>query len=277
MGVYTVFVLAPFCYALYLSFFNWGGVGPMTFAGFSNYTALWEQPGISVSFLHAAILIAFFAALPILIALLLTALMSREPIRGLTFYRTVLFLPQVVALVAIAVVWDWILAPAGPVNTVLRDIGLGFLAQDWLGSFTWALPAVGIIGSWVGYGFAMVVFMAGVEKIPQSLYDAARVDGAGAVREFFAVTLPSLRNELTVVLVLTVTGSFTTFDIVYILTSGGPGTSTVVPAYSVFDLAFTDYRVGAAAAAGVVLALIVFVLAVVIMHLNRTAEESSRA
>ena len=176
------------------------------------------------------------------------------------------------APVAIAVVWEWVLGPNGPVNGFLRDIGAGALAQPWLGSFAWALPAVGVIGSWIGYGFAMVLFMSGVEKIPTSLYDAARVDGAGPLREFFTVTLPGLRNEVTVMSVLAVTGALTSFDIIYVLTGGGPGTQTVVPAYQLYTLAFSDFRVGTAAAMGVVLGTIVFILAVVILRLGRGDE-----
>jgi raffinose/stachyose/melibiose transport system permease protein len=270
--LYSLFVIVPFLYALYLSFFNWNGFGRSTFVGLANYEAIWTEPNIGYSFVHALILIIFWALLPICVALLLTAFMTRAVVRGLTAFRTILFLPQVIALVAVAVVWQWILAPDGPVNGLLRGVGAGSLAQSWLGSFTWALPAIGIIGTWVGYGFAMVIFLAGVEKIPSSLYDAAKVDGAGLVREFFAVTLPGLRNELTVVSVLTITGAMTTFDIIYVLTSGGPGTSTAVPAYDVYDLGFVDFRVGAAAALGIVLAIFVFAVALVIARVGRTEE-----
>ena len=272
MSLYALFVIVPFLLALYLSLFNWDGVTSLTFAGFTNYEAIWKEPELLAAFAHAAILIIFFAFLPIAIALLLTAVMTRAPIRGLTSYRAVLFLPQVMAPVAIAVVWEWVLGPNGPVNGFLRDIGAGALAQPWLGSFAWALPAVGVIGSWIGYGFAMVLFMSGVEKIPTSLYDAARVDGAGPLREFFTVTLPGLRNEVTVMSVLAVTGALTSFDIIYVLTGGGPGTQTVVPAYQLYTLAFSDFRVGTAAAMGVVLGTIVFILAVVILRLGRGDE-----
>lgn len=267
-SVYSLFVLLPFVYALYLSFFNWGGAGPMKYVAFANYVAIFKQPQLIGSFVHAVLLIAFFAALPIIIALLLTALMSRTTIRGLSVYRAILFLPQIVALVAVATIWEWILGPYGPLNSVLRAVGLGPLAQTWLGSFSWALPAVGVVGSWVGYGFAMVLFMAGVEKIPQSLYDACALDGGAAWRQFISVTLPGLRNELTVVLVLTVTGALTSFDLIYIMTLGGPGTSTYVPAYSLFLLAFTNYDIGGAAAMGVILALLVFAMALVILRIS---------
>lgn len=273
--LYAAFVLVPLGYAVYLSFFDWGGAGPKTFVGWANYAALAQDPQLAASFTHAAILMIFYAVVPIIFALFLTAFMARVSISGIGVYRTILFLPQVISLVAIAVAWEWILAPDGPLDSALRAIGAGALAQPWLGSFTWALPAVGIIGSWIGYGFAMVLFMSGVGKIPQSLYDAARVDGAGAVREFFAITLPGLRREIVVALVMTITSALTTFDIVYVMTAGGPGTSTTLPAYTVFNLAFTQFEVGKAAAAGVVLALLVFIVAVVILRIGRTEENGN--
>ena len=128
-----------------------------------------------------------------------------------------------IAGVVVAQAWVWIYADNGPLNEFLRDVGLGSLARPWLGDFTWALPAVGGIGTWVTYGLCMVLFIAGAQSIPQSLYDAARVDGAGAVREFFAVTLPALRNQVVVAFVLTTINALRSFDIIYNATSGGPG------------------------------------------------------
>lgn len=268
--LYSLFVLVPFGYALYLSFYSWSGAGSQTYVGLHNYAKVFTQPQLTESFVHAAVLLVFFSVIPIALGLLLTGLMTNVRIRGLTLYRTVLFLPQVLSLVALAVVWEWILGYDGPLNAILRGVDLGSLAQDWLGSFTWALPAVGIMGSWVGYGFAMVLFMAGAEKIPITLYNAASIDGAGRIRQFLTVTLPGLRNEITVVAVLTITSTLTSFDIIYVMTDGGPGTSTVLPAFQVFTFAFNDYEVGTAAATGVVLAILVFVIAVIIMRFRRS-------
>jgi raffinose/stachyose/melibiose transport system permease protein len=195
-------------------------------------------------------------------------------VRGLAAFRTILFLPQVVALVVVAVMWRMIYAPdGGLINEALRAVGLGALAQNWLGDFNLALPAVGLIGTWVMYGLAMVLFTAGVQKIPQSLYDAARVDGAGPVREFFAVTLPGLRGEVAVALTLTTIAALRNFDLVYITTGGGPGNSTTVPAYEVYRRAFESGEVGGAAAIGVCLAAVIFVLA---FSINRFAERGAR-
>jgi raffinose/stachyose/melibiose transport system permease protein len=171
-----------------------------------------------------------------------------------------LFLPLVITDVVTAVAWIWVYDTDGPLNTLLRHLGLGFLipSAGWLGSFTTALPAVGVFGMWGEFGFCLILFLAGVMKIPTSLYEAARVDGANAWREFFAVTLPGLRYELQVVLVLTVIGTLGTFDEIYVMTSGGPGTSTTVPAYLVWQRLFETSQVGSAAALGIILMLIIF-------------------
>lgn len=161
-----------------------------------------------------------------------------------------------VATVVVGVSWKWILAPQGPLNDVLGHIGLGGFEKAWLGDFTWALPTVGLIGTWIEYGLCMVLFLAGVQKIPTSLYDAARVDGAGVVREFFAVTLPNLRNEIAVAQTLTTLVALRSFDLIYVTTKGGPGNATDVPTYELYVRAFETGQVGSAAAIGVVLAVI---------------------
>ena len=206
------------------------------------------------------ILLFFYAFMPILIGLFLAAVLSRIRIRGLTVFRLLLFLPLVITDVATAVAWIWVYDVNGPLNTALRSVGLGRLipSAGWLGSFNTALPAVGIFGMWGTFGFCLILFLAGVMKIPASLYEAARVDGANAFREFFAVTLPGLRYELQVVLVLTVIGTLGTFDEIYVLTSGGPGTATTVPAYLVWKRMFVTGQVGSAAALGIILMLFVF-------------------
>jgi raffinose/stachyose/melibiose transport system permease protein len=216
------------------------------------------------------VLLFFYALLPVGIGLLLAGLVARARVRGLAFFRTVLFLPQVIALVVVAVMWRMIYDPGnGALNELLRTFGLGSLTQSWLGDFNLALPAVGIVGTWVWFGLAMMLLMAGVQKIPASLYDAARVDGAGMVREFFAVTLPALRGEIAVALTLTTIAALRNFDLIYITTKGGPGDATSVPAFQVYDRAFQTGEVGSAAAIGIALTAIIFSFSFVI---NRTAE-----
>ena len=274
LAVFVAFVLLPLIHSGWISLFAWDGITAGEWVGLDNYSAVVSDPELRSAFVHALVLLIFYSGLPIVIGLLLAAAMSRAPVRGLTAFRTILFLPQVIALVVVAVMWRMIYAPdGGLINASLEAIGLGALAQNWLGDFNIALPAVGLIGTWVMYGLAMVLFTAGVQKIPRSLYDAARVDGAGPIREFFAVTLPGLRAELAVAMTLTTIAALRNFDLVYITTGGGPGGATSVPAYEVYDRAFQSGEVGGASAVGVCLAAVIFVLAFAI---NRFAERGAR-
>jgi raffinose/stachyose/melibiose transport system permease protein len=255
LAAFGAFVLAPLVHAAWISLFSWDGVTPGTWVGLANYKSVVSDGQLRAAFGHALILVGFYALLPVAIGLLLAGALSRTRVRGLTGWRTVLFLPQVIALVVVAVMWRMLYEPTG-----------------WLGSFTLALPAVGLVGTWIEYGLAMVLFTAGVQKIPQSLYDAARVDGAGPLREFFAVTLPGLRGELAVALTLTTIAALRNFDLVYLTTGGGPGTSTSVPAFEVYNRAFRGGDVGTAAAIGVTVALLIFVL---VFLFNRVAERQA--
>ncbi|MFE9002904.1 carbohydrate ABC transporter permease [Streptomyces sp. NPDC007875] len=265
--VYAAFLLYPFGQSVWLSFVHWDGLTVATPAGFDNYRALFSDASLRAPFLHALLLLVFYAALPVAIGLLLAALMSRVRIRGMTFFRTVLFLPQVLALIVVGVAWRSILAPDGLLNDALRAVGLGGLARPWLGDYTWALPAVGVVGTWVGTGLCMVLFLAGAQRIPRELYEAARMDGAGPVREFLTVTLPGLRPQIAVALTLTIVAGLRNFDLIYITTSGGPGNATSVPAYEVYHRAFETNQVGSAAAVGVALTVLIFVLTVTVSRL----------
>jgi raffinose/stachyose/melibiose transport system permease protein len=270
--VFTAVVLVPLARAGWYSLYDWDGVTPATWVGLDNYGDVVSDSDLRRAFLHSLILLFFYAVLPVLIGLLLAGLIARARVRGLTAFRTMLFLPQVIAMVVVAVMWRMIYDPAnGALNELLRGIGLGSLAQNWLGDFNVALPAVGFVGTWVWFGLAMVLLTAGVQKIPRSLYDAARVDGAGAAREFFAVTLPALRGEIAVALTLTTIAALRNFDLIYITTKGGPGKATSVPAFQVYDRAFQTGQVGSAAAVGLTLTAIIFVLSV---GINRFAERS---
>jgi raffinose/stachyose/melibiose transport system permease protein len=270
---YGLFTLAPLLHTVELSFFDWDGLTVGHYIGLDNYREALSDPLVRDSFKHSAELIVFYALLPVVLGLLLTALLTRHPVRGFTFFRTALFLPQMIAGVVVAQAWVWLYADNGPLNEFLRDIGLGSLARPWLGDFTWALPAVGGIGTWVTYGLCMVLFIAGAQSIPSSLYDAARVDGAGAVREFFAVTLPALRNQVVVAFVLTTINALRSFDIIYNATSGGPGTTTYVPSFYMYRNAFVFNRVGYAAAIAVILTAAIFALAGIVLYVSSRGEE----
>jgi raffinose/stachyose/melibiose transport system permease protein len=255
--VYALFLLYPIARSVLLSLYEWDGLTAGTWAGISNYADIFADDRLRSAFLHTGVLIIFFAVIPTSVALVLASVVARSRVHGLSFFRIVIFLPQVVAMVVVAVTWRQIYAPDGRLNDLLRLIGLEALTRGWLGDFTFALPAVGVVGTWVSTGLCFVLLLAGTGKIPADLYDAVRVDGGGAIREFFTVTLPALRNELVVALTLTVIAALRTFDLVYVTTRGGPGTSTTVPSYEVYRRAFEIGQVGSAAAIGVTLTVII--------------------
>lgn len=264
---YLVFAFGPLVYTAWLSFFDWNGLTVGTWTGLENYSDVLSDPDVRASFVHAFELIVFYAILPVLLGLVLASVIAHSRVRGVTFFRAVLFLPQTIATVVIAVAWVWIYAPDGPLNAALDAVGLDAISRGWLGDFNFALPALGLVGTWVMFGLCLVLFLAGIQKIPLSLYEAARVDGAGRVREFFAVTLPGLRGELAVALTLTTIMALRTFDLIYVSTAGGPGTSTTVPSVLVYQNAFVNGRVGLAAAVAVVLTALIFVLAFAITRI----------
>ncbi len=273
--VYAAFLLYPLLRSIQLSFYDWDGLSLGTWAGVDNYVEVWTDAALRAAFGHALVLIGFFAVIPLALGLVLASILNRAKVRGLSFFRTVVFLPQVVAMVVIAVSWRRIYSPDGGLNGLLGFLGLDGIERAWLGDYTWALPAVGFIGTWFETGLVTVLLLAGMGRIPVDLYEAARLDGCGPVREFFAVTLPSIRGEIAVALTLTVIAALRTFDLVYVTTRGGPGTSTSVPSYEVYNRAFQQGRVGSAAAIGVSLMLIIFVIAFLITRIGERSDSSS--
>lgn len=274
--VYAVFVLLPVAQTVRYSFFHWDGFSDATFAGLANYAELVSDDLFRIAIRNNLSLIVFYTLFPIALALLLTALLTRRRIVGLNVFRAGLFVPQVMSMVVVGVVWKWIFSPRdGALNQLLRAVGLDGLARPWLGDFTTALPAVGTVGTWVSFGFALVLFIAGVQRIDEELYDAARLDGANEFQQFLAVTLPSLRNEITIALVTLLITALRTFDLVFVTTRGGPANRTLVVALEIYRNAFQINRVGYAAALAVVLTVVILIVSyAVIATRMRTASEA---
>lgn len=270
LGIYAVFVLYPMLQSVQYSFYDWDGIGPATPAGLDNWKAIFTRPELLHSVEHAFVLIVFYTVLPVGLGLVAASLI-RELRSGAfnTVARTVLFIPQVLPLVAAGIAWTWMYSTNGLVNQILRAVGLGRHTRAWLGDFTFALPAVGVIGVWVMLGFCTVLLLAGIGRIDPSLYEAARLDGAGRISEFFAVTLPGLRRELVVCTTFTMIAALASFDVIQISTQGGPGYQTMVPGVEIYRLTFLQQHVGEASALAVFLAALVLVVIWPIQRLGR--------
>lgn len=273
--IYLVFIFYPILETIRTSFYQWDGFSSTrTFIGVENYVSLLNDSQFLQALLNNLTFIIFYSIIPILIGLALASLLGRKPLPGMTFFRAGLFLPQILSMVVVGVTWRWIFNPVfGPLNMGLRALGLDALTQSWLGDFNLAMPSVGSIGTWVQYGFCMILFLAGMQRIPEDQYEAAELDGANGFNQFLYITIPNLKAELGVALVTTIIAAMRVFDLVYVTTRGGPGDSTLVTGFLVYRSAFQQNRIGFAAAVATVMTVIIFVISLSILRLQSRAEE----
>jgi raffinose/stachyose/melibiose transport system permease protein len=275
--IYLVFILYPIIETFRTSFYQWDGFSSnRAFVLFDNYIRLLSDQQFLKALLNNLTFIIFYSIIPIIIGLLLASLLGRKPLPGLTFFRTGLFLPQILSMVVVGVMWRWIFNPVfGPLNMGLRALGLDQFTRAWLGDFQLALPSVGTVGTWVQYGFCMILFLAGMQRIPEDQYEAAQLDGANGFQQLLHITLPSLRAELGVALITTVIAALRVFDLVYVTTRGGPGDSTLVTGFLVYRSAFQQNQLGYASAVATVMTLLIFAISLVILRFQSRAEKPS--
>lgn len=273
--IYLVFVFIPILETIRNSFFKWDGFSTTReFIQLDNYVRLVSDAQFLKALTNNLVFIIFYSFIPILIGLFLATLLGRKPLPGLTFFRTGLFLPQILSMVVVGVTWRWIFNPNfGLLNTGLRAVGLGNLTHAWLGDFQLALPSVGAIGTWVEYGFCMILFLAGMQRISEDQYEAAELDGANGFQQFLYITLPSLRAELSVALITTVIAALRVFDLVYVTTRGGPGDSTLVTGFLVYRSAFQQNQLGYASAIATVMTILILAISLVILRFQSRVEE----
>lgn len=241
---YVLFVLSPIVGTVRLSFFQWDGLTPAVWVGWRNFREVLADPTTWASFKVAGVFVIFNCVLPVVVALVLVGIIARTKVRGLSFFRTLFFLPYTIAIAVVAIGWRWLYALDGAVNDVVGFVFGKSAKRAFLGDFHWALPALGLVAFWATFGFVVVLLLSGVQHVPKELYDAARVDGAGAIREFFAVTLPGVRHELRVALVMTMIMSLRVFDLPLMATQGGPGDTTTTPSLTMYRDVFVNGEIG---------------------------------
>jgi len=259
--MFAVFVVVPLLQTAWYSLYAWNGITAATWVGLGNYARVFADSRLLATIVHSFVFIIFFSIVPVFVGLVTAALIKDVQSKALsTVARTLLFIPQIIPGAGAAVAWTWIYSQQGAFNELLRFMGLGALARPWLGDFQWALPSVGVIGTWLSLGLCTVLLLAGIGNIDGSLYEAARLDGAGWFREFFSVTVPGLRSQIGVCITITTIAALASFDVVFLATQGGPGYSTAVPGVEIYLLAFTQNQVGQASALAIVLMLLVLVI-----------------
>ncbi len=262
--IYVLFVLMPLGRSVYISFTDWNGVRPViNWVGLANYSELVQDPVFLNAIKHNIIWVIVGTIAPIVISLGLAMLLWPHT-RGRTVFQAAYFMPQVLSTVAVALIWARVYHPLfGILNKLLTTIGLGHLATGWLGKSNTALPAVLAAAIWAYFGFALTVIMAGLQTVDMTLVDAAKVDGANSWQRFVHVILPELRHVLTMIVGYTLIGGFNVFDIVWVMTQGGPANATDVVSTRLYKEAFMEGHVAYGTAMAVVLTLISLVVSAI--------------
>ena len=249
-----IFIVIPVIFSFSLSFVNWDLLSPMSFAGLNNYkdvltdSSFWQV--LSNTFVFAISTSVFAVIIPLILACILNT-----KIRGSNFYKTAYFLPFITPMIVIAIVWQWIFDPnIGLLNQLFH------LNIKWLYDVRFAMPALIAVSVWKLIGYNMIIFLSGLSAINQEVLEAAKIDGANAWQTFKNVTVPLLSPTIFFVIVITTISSFQVFDLIYIMTEGGPGNSTMVMVYSIYKYAFEFFDVGKASAIAYILFGIIFVL-----------------
>ena len=266
---FAVFTLAPLIASLVLSFFAWPLIGKTSFIGLQNYVTLFtKDTTFRSAIVNTLYFVAVYVPLNIIVAMTVAVWLQGYS-RSRRILRVVFFVPVLTPLVADAVVWSLLFTNRdGLIDSIIHTV---FRVQgpEWLSAPQWAMPSIIIVAVWQGFGYNMLLFTAGLHAIPETFYDASKIDGASRWRTFWNITIPLVSPSLFFGILLTVITSFQVFDLAYILTDGGPGTSSTTIVYWLFEKGFNDYAMGYASAIAWVLFLIVIVVTGIQMRLQR--------
>jgi ABC-type sugar transport system permease subunit len=251
-----------------MSMTNWNVFGKADFVGIANFQRLFGDGSFKIAVWNTLYYSVLHIPLTFVVALGL-ALVLNSKLRGVAFFRTAAFFPYITSIVAIAVVWNLLFSPDyGPINEFLRAIGISS-PPGWLTSSDWAMPAVVIVSTWRDMGYYMILFLAGLQTVPRELHEAARMDGANVIQRFFNVTLPALRPTTFFVTVMLTINSFKIFDLILVMTDGGPGQATLVLSQFIYRKGFEESQFGYASAASVALFFMCIVVTVAQFLINK--------
>lgn len=270
---FTMIVVIPSWRGAFYALTDWDGLSPdFSFVGFDNFARVFKDSAAGAAIVNTALYAVGITVVQNFIGLLL-ALGVNSAIRSRNWLRVLFFAPAVVTPLVVANLWQFILAPEGALNTALRTVGLDFLAQDWLGNAELALPAIISVVVWQFSGYSMVIFLAGLQSIPEDVYEAASLDGAGSFQTFWNVTRPLLAPAMTINLMLSLIGGLKLFDQVLIMTQGGPGSATESLSTIAYKDAFQFQLFGYSTALSLVLTAFVAVASIIQFTLLRRGED----
>jgi len=262
--IFAVYRIIPIFWNLILSFQKWNFLSSNLWVGFKNYSNMTTDPVFWESFKNTLVYFAAGSPLAIIFAIMI-ALLVNQNIRGRNVYRSIIFLPYPLTTVAIGIIWKWLYnEKVGLINYILRSLGIIHKNIPFLNSFHWALPSIIITSIWQVVGFFMIIILTGLQSIPRQLYEAAEIDGASHSNIFFYITLPLLKASVFLCFIIGIINSFTMFDLVYVMTNGGPGHSTEILVSYIYKNAFSFSRIGYAASITVFLFLFLLVITTII-------------
>jgi multiple sugar transport system permease protein len=265
---FAIFTLAPMVFAMALSFMSWDGANPITFVGLRNFIRMFSNETFRISTFNTLYYVVGTVAPTLAFSLLLAVLLNRE-FKGRNVFRAIFFFPYVGSLVAISVVWNMMFHPSmGPVNNILHALGMQN-PPAWSASTKWAMPTVIAASIWKNAGYYMIIYLAALQGIPRELYEAAKIDGASPWQVFRKITLPLLTPAtFFVTMMLTISG-FKVFDLIYVMTGGGPGRATNVLVFNIYDSAFISFEYGYSSAIAMVLFCIVLAITLLQFRLEK--------
>ena len=256
---FFVLNLIPILFALLLCFNRWDGYNPMEFAGLDNFKYIFTHKVFQQAVLKTAVFTVFSVGITMLLSLGLAVLINQK-LKAIGIFRTAIFFPYVASVVAVAAVWQMLFQKdMGLINEVLRALGVAD-PPGWFASTKWALPAVIIVNIWKSMGYYMIIYLAALQDIPTSLVEAGMIDGANAWQRFWHIKWPLLNNATFFVVMMLTINSFKSFDLIYALTEGGPGTATTLLSQYIYNQSFVSWDYGRASAAAMVLFAIVAVI-----------------
>ncbi|MFV2009073.1 MULTISPECIES: carbohydrate ABC transporter permease [unclassified Micromonospora] len=276
--LFLAVIVVPLLMNIGISFTRWSGVGTPEWIGFDNYDRLLHDTNFWISFRNIGFIILAMAVLPTLLGLFLAAVLfdyvaKRIGPRTASVFRSGLYLPQVLPVAVTGIVWGWILHPSyGALNSILDRVGLGALAQNWLGDPAYALLSVMAVMVWFQLGYPVVMFMAGLQRVDPELYEAADLDGAGWFQRFTRIAVHQIKPEIYVVLVTTTIAALKIFGQIFVLTRGGPGNATLVPSYFAYQNFFEKADAGYGSAIATVLTAIIVVLTYLFLRIQTRDE-----
>lgn len=250
------FSLLPLLYAFYLSFVNWDGFGVPLFVGLDNFKGQLSDPDFWKALINTVYYMVLVIPVGIVVALLVAIVLNK--VKGREIYRLFFFMPVVTSSVSVGVIWMWILnGEFGILNHLLRAIGIA--GPMWLTDTHWVIPSIALLSIWLGLGYNMVIFLAGLQGISKSYYEAAEIDGASKFQQLRYITLPLLSPTTFFVTIMMVISSFQVFDQAFVMTNGGPAKASYTLVYHIYDQAFIDFTMGESAAAAMILFVIILI------------------